>query len=72
MVYKYEIIETSPEWYSVLKYNKLMWFKWKSWANDYNGLRESWMSYTDAEQYVKEDMEYKKHVDRVAKTIEVE
>jgi len=72
MVYKYEIVETLPNWYSILKYNKWWIFKWKSWVKDYQGFRESWPTYNSCLIALETIIDTDKHITKVVKTVEVE
>lgn len=71
MIYKYEVIEVHPRKYAVLKYNQWWLFKWKSWVNDGRGLRDWWSDKTQAEEYVRDLIEYNKHKWKIVKTYEV-
>ena len=72
MVYKYEIVEVSPNTYSVLKYNKLSCFSWKSWVQNvfYDGA-QTWSNKEHASDWVEDAIKYNKHIVKVVKVYEV-
>lgn len=69
---KYEIVEVYPKTYSILEHKELFGFKYEYWVKDYQGFRETWYSFEDAENWVKGAIEYRNHKVKTIKVFEVE